>query len=64
MKSHSKMAYMQPGEQYTRSDIMDALDLSVSVWNISIRELKEQGYVVQTGQKRGARYGLSRDVKE
>jgi biotin operon repressor len=53
------LAYMQPGEQYTRSDIMEALGLSVSAWNTGIRELKEQGYVVQTGEKRGARYGLS-----
>jgi len=53
------LAYMQPGEQYTRSDIMDALRLSVSAWNTGIRELKEHGYVVQTGQKRGARYKLS-----
>jgi predicted transcriptional regulator len=53
------LAYMQPGEQYTRSDIMDALNLTVSAWNTGIRELKEQGVVVQTGEKRGARYGLS-----
>lgn len=50
--------HMQPGQKYTRADIIDDLNLSVGQWNAAIRELKEQGHVVQTGQKRGARYSL------
>ena len=30
--------------------------LSTGEWNSAIRELKESGAVIQTGDKRGARY--------
>ena len=50
------MAHMQPGVEYSRADIADALGLSTSDWNWAIRQLKEEGKVVQVGEKRGARY--------
>ena len=53
------LAHMQPGHAYTRADILDALGLSLGAWNSAIRELKEQSVVVQTGERRGARYCLS-----
>jgi type I restriction enzyme S subunit len=51
---------MQPGIAYSRADIADALGLSVSDWNWAIRQLKEEGRVVQTGERRGARYNKLR----
>lgn len=53
------LAHMQPRVEYSRADIADALGLSTSDWNWAIRQLKEEGKVVQTGERRGARYRLS-----
>lgn len=50
------LAQMQPGQEYSRAQLADALGLSVYEWNMAIRELKESGRVVQTGERRGARY--------
>ena len=54
------LSHMQPGIAYSRADIADALGLSVSDWNWAIRQLKEEGRVVQTGERRGARYNKLR----
>jgi len=48
---------MKPGLEYFRSDVVDALGLTVGQWNAGIREVKESGAVVQRGERRGARYG-------
>jgi hypothetical protein len=50
------LAQMQPGLEYSRAQLAEALGLSVYEWNMAIRELKESGRVVQTGERRGARY--------
>jgi type I restriction enzyme S subunit len=50
---------MQPGKEYSRADLADALDLSTGRWNAAIQELKRRGQVRQVGEKRGARYVLS-----
>jgi type I restriction enzyme S subunit len=50
------LAHMQPGIEYSRADIADTLGLSTSDWNWAIRQLKEEGKVVQRGERRGARY--------
>lgn len=50
------LAHMQPRVEYSRADLVDALGLSTSDWNWAIRQLKEEGKVVQTGERRGARY--------
>ncbi len=50
------LAHMQPGQEYSRAQLAEALGLSVYEWNMAIRELKESGRVVQTGERRGARY--------
>jgi len=55
----SILAHMQPNKEYSRAQLCDALGLSVYEWNMAIRELKESGRVVQTGEKRGAKYSLS-----
>jgi len=48
--------YMKRNREYSKDEIVVPLILSTSEWNITIRELKEAGAVVQTGDKRGARY--------
>ncbi len=50
------LGFLQPGQEYSRADVVDALGLTVGQWNVGIRELKESGAVVQTGERRGARY--------
>ncbi|UJX41540.1 restriction endonuclease subunit S [Desulfovibrio sp. JY] len=50
------LVQMQPGQEYSRAQLAEALGLSVYEWNMAIRELKESGRVVQTGERRGARY--------
>ena len=52
------LAQMQPGQEYSRAQLAEALGLSVYEWNVAIRELKESGRVVQAGERRGARYQL------
>lgn len=52
------LGQMQPGQEYSRAQLAEALGLSVYEWNMAIRELKESGRVVQTGERRGARYQL------
>jgi type I restriction enzyme S subunit len=49
---------MQPGREYARAEIADALGLSTGRWNAAIQELKRQRKVRQVGEKRGARYRL------
>lgn len=53
------LAHMQPGQAYSRAQLCDALGLSTSQWNTAIRELKDAGRVVQTGEKRGAKYRIA-----
>jgi len=53
------LAQMQPGQDYSRAQLVDALGLSVYEWNMAIRELKESGRVVQTGERRGAKYQVA-----
>jgi type I restriction enzyme S subunit len=50
---------MRPGQEYSRAQLAEALGLSVYEWNMAIRELKESGRVVQTGERRGARYRIN-----
>ena len=44
---------------YCRVDLADSLNLTTAVWNQAIRQLKDQGLVIQQGGKRGARYRLA-----
>lgn len=53
------LAQMKPGHDYSRAQLCDALGLSVYEWNMAIGALKENGQVIQTGEKRGARYRLN-----
>lgn len=50
---------MHPDCDYSRADLLAATVISEADWTWAIRQLKEQGQVVQTGEKRGARYHLS-----
>jgi len=50
------LAHMQPGREYARAEIADALGLTTGRWNAAIQELKRIGKVRQLGEKRGARY--------
>jgi hypothetical protein len=47
---------MQPGREYTHADLLAVTGISESDWIWAIRQLKEQGRVVQKGERRGARY--------
>ncbi|MCR4314711.1 MAG: restriction endonuclease subunit S, partial [Planctomycetes bacterium] len=49
---------MKPGREHARADLADALGLSVGEWNAGINELKDAGLVVQSGERRGARYRI------
>jgi type I restriction enzyme S subunit len=49
---------MKSGREYARADLADALGLSVTEWNACINELKDAGLVVQSGERRGARYRI------
>ena len=50
---------MKPGTLYARPDITGPLGLSPAGRNWVIRQFKEEGKVLQTGQRRGARYRLA-----
>jgi type I restriction enzyme S subunit len=50
--------HMQPGREYSRADLADALGLSTGRWKAAIQELKRRGKVRQMGERRGARYSL------
>ncbi|WP_298266771.1 N-6 DNA methylase [Geobacter sp.] len=52
------LSHMFPGRDYSRAEIAAALSLSDTEWAWAIRQLKEEGAVVQTGERRGARYSL------
>jgi type I restriction enzyme S subunit len=51
--------HMKTGREYTRAEIIESLNLSIPLWRSAIRELKESRKVIQTGEKRAARYRLS-----
>ncbi len=50
---------MQPGRAYSKTELCAALHLTPAERAWAIRELKESGKVVQTGERRGARYALT-----
>jgi type I restriction enzyme S subunit len=52
------LGLMQPGQEYSRAELADALGLSTGRWNAAIQELKRRGQVRQVGEKRGARYAI------
>ncbi len=52
------LTHMQPGRDYTRAEITAATGIKDTDWTWAVRQLKEQGRVVQKGEKRGARYVL------
>lgn len=47
---------MQPGRDYSRADLIVASGVSEAEWTWAIRQLREEGAVSQTGERRGARY--------
>jgi type I restriction enzyme S subunit len=52
------LAAMQPGQEYSRADILAATSIREADWMWAIKQLKEQRRVAQSGEKRGARYRL------
>lgn len=50
------LRHMKKSHTYTKHELTTAAILSTSEWNCAIRELKEAGLVIQTGDKRGAAY--------
>ncbi len=55
------LAAMQPGRDYSRAEIISASDISDTEWTWAIRQLKEEGKVRQTGERRGARYNRKQE---
>jgi hypothetical protein len=53
------LRFMHPGVEYARADILEPLAVAPSEWSWAIAQLKEGGQVVQSGQRRGARYRLA-----
>lgn len=56
--THARKIYrhMKRNREYSKDEIVVPIILSTGEWNSAIRELKAAGFVVQTGDKRGARY--------
>jgi len=52
------LAHMQPGVEYSRAEIVGATGITSAKWAWSIKQLKSEGKVLQTGERRGARYRL------
>lgn len=50
------LAAMQPGREYSRAELTAASGISELEWAWAIKQLKEEGKVRQTGERRGARY--------
>ena len=50
------LRHMKKGHTYAKHELTTAAILSTSEWNSAIRELKEAGLVIQSGDKRGASY--------
>jgi uncharacterized Zn finger protein/biotin operon repressor len=50
------LAAMRSGRTYSRAALLAATGISETDWTWAIRQLKEEGFVVQEGEKRGARY--------
>ncbi|MDX9722924.1 MAG: winged helix-turn-helix domain-containing protein [Myxococcota bacterium] len=46
-------------QEYSRSELLERLDISVSAWNRAIAELVDNGVVRREGDRRGARYQLA-----
>jgi hypothetical protein len=55
---------MHPGQSYSRSDLLGATGTSAAEWTWAIRQLKEEGKIIQEGEKRGTRYQLTRNDGE
>ncbi|WP_281415287.1 restriction endonuclease subunit S [Geobacter hydrogenophilus] len=53
---HRIFSAMQPGRDYSRADVTAASGITDAEWIWAIRQLKEEGKVRQTGERRGARY--------
>jgi type I restriction enzyme S subunit len=50
------LSAMQPGRDYSRAELTAATGISDAEWTWAIRQLKDEGKVSQTGERRGARY--------
>ena len=50
------LAAMEPGREYRRADLTTTLGIADKDWARTIRWLKDRGKVLQSGQRRGARY--------
>jgi hypothetical protein len=53
------LAAMSLGRDYNRAELLAATGISIADWTGAIRQLKEEGRVIQAGEKRGARYQLA-----
>ncbi|MHB8707965.1 MAG: SWIM zinc finger family protein [Desulfuromonadales bacterium] len=50
------LAALRLGRTYNRAELLAATGILAADWSWAIRQLKEEGLVVQEGEKRGARY--------
>jgi type I restriction enzyme S subunit len=50
------LSAMEPGRDYSRAELTAASGITDAQWTWAIRQLKEEGKVTQTGERRGARY--------
>ncbi len=51
--------HFTPDRTYSKAKLCAALHLPPAEWAWAIRELRESGKVVQSGERRGARYSLA-----
>lgn len=54
------LAAMSLDRDYSRAELLAATGISAADWTGAIRQLKEEGRVIQAGEKRGARYQLAK----
>ena len=56
--SRVKEAIAENGDGSSKADVIDALGITSGQWNKAIKVLLSSGLVIQTGERRGARYHL------
>ena len=54
-----KEAIAQNGDGASKAEVLEATGISAGQWNAAIKALVADGVVVQTGERRGARYHLA-----
>ena len=55
---------MKRGEKYSRAELLERFEMTVSIWNRTISELLARDLVLREGDRRGARYLLAPPIRQ